>query len=82
MIVVTGVTVVTLATVVILVTVVTVVTVVTEKLFSQKHFFHKKTFFYFTFKKIIIKKFHNKIGNQIVMKLKNSNCDETQKLKL
>ena len=80
-IVVTVVTVVTLATVVIVVTVVTVgtvltvvtlVTVVTKKTFSQKNLFFLNN-----------KNFHKKNSKtQIVIKLKNSNCDKTQKLNL
>ena len=64
------VTVVRVVTEVTVVTVVTEVTVVTKKHFSQ--------FFIF-----FLQKNKNKLRKtQIVMKLQNSNCDETQKLKL
>ena len=66
--VVTVVTVVRVVRIVRVVTVVTVVTIVTKNLFHQKNFFIN----FFTF-------FSQKVLTQ---KLKNSNCDETQKLKL
>ena len=87
---------VTIVTVVTVVTVVTAVTVMTKKLFAQtKTFFPNnliltiKTFFYqktFIFHKIF---FHQKSHNsncdeketQTLLKLKNSDCDGTQKLR-
>ena len=71
---VTVVTVVTVETVVTAVTVVTVVIIVTVVI--------RKLFFSFFFKLFFsIKKNHQKTPTQM-MKLKNSNGDETQKLKL
>ena len=73
MIVVTVLTVVTIVTVVIVVIVAIVVTVVTvtnpKKTFFFLHFFNNK-------------KIAPKNSNSIVIKLKNSNCDETQKHKI
>ena len=81
---VTVVTVVTVVTLVTVATVVTIVTVVTKKNNFFLHFFYKQ--------KLLAKKFTIFLPNnffsqtnpktQIVMKLQNSNCDETQKLKL
>ena len=58
-----------------------------KKLFSPKKLpFSQKKIFCFTYKNIKLfsqKKISPKyLKTQIVMKLKNSNCDETQKLKL
>ena len=80
-------------TVVTNVTVVTVVTVVTKKLFfSPKNFFHQHFFSpnFFSQRKMQKKincdensktQIEVKNKNSIVMKLKNTNWDETQKLK-
>ena len=62
--------VVTVGTVVTVVTVVRVVTEVTKKLVSPKNIFYPKN------------SYRDETQTQIVMKLKNSNCHETQKLKL
>ena len=72
--VVTEVTILTVMTVVIVVTVVTVVMVITKK----KLFFFSQLSLQFIF----TKKYSKKNQTKIVMKLNNSNCDETQKLKL
>ena len=61
------------------VTLVTVVTVVTKKLFSQKKYVHQKIKIKKSPKNFFLPK---NITTQIVMKLKNSNHDKTQKLKL
>ena len=50
---------------------------ISEKLFSPKYFFSSKIIFFFTEKTCFCKK-----KSQILIKLKYSNCDETQKLKL
>ena len=76
-------------TVVIVVTIVTIVTVVTVVKGVTKNFFHKKKFhqkvFIFFAKKKFSPKYvfsSNNSKAQIVMKLKKSNCDDSQKLKL
>ena len=77
MTVVTEVTVVTVVTVVKIVTLVTVVAVVTVVTEEKKKKLHKNIFFYlFSLKKWSPKK----STSQFVMKIKNSSCDETQKL--
>ena len=56
------------------------VTVVTKKNFTQKKLYFQKNFLTFLICKKNISPKNSKA--QIVMKLKNSNCDETQRLKL
>ena len=72
-------TVVTKVTVVIVVTVVTVVTIVTKKLSSRKPFLQIFLQYFFEIRKLVHQK---SLKTQTVIQLKNSNCHETQKLKL
>ena len=72
--------VVTVVTVVKVVRVVTVVTVVTKQLVSSKNILYRELYFLLNKKNTQNNFFHKKTS--IVMKLKNSKCDETQKLKV